>query len=142
MGAHVVWFWGSHWGWLAGLVNALFWLVVIVAAVLLLRRELPNLGSPYGSSSALRVLEERYARGEISREEFLQRRAVLLAPGAGPAAPAPPPAPPPRAPQPPAPGPPPAVAPPPEPGHGGGEPTIPLPPSPGAGPGGPEVGPA
>ena len=28
--------------------------------------------------SALRLLEERYARGEIGREEFLQRRADLL----------------------------------------------------------------
>jgi putative membrane protein len=29
------------------------------------------------SSPALRILEERYARGEISRDEFLERRAVL-----------------------------------------------------------------
>ena len=29
-------------------------------------------------SPALRVLEERYARGEIHRQEFLERRAVLL----------------------------------------------------------------
>jgi hypothetical protein len=27
--------------------------------------------------AALRVLEERYARGEISREDFQERRAVL-----------------------------------------------------------------
>ena len=29
-------------------------------------------------SDALRILEERYARGELEREEFLQRKADLL----------------------------------------------------------------
>jgi putative membrane protein len=57
---------------------AVFWVVVIVAAILLLRREVPNIRWPSGPSPALRLLEERYARGEISREEFLERRAVLL----------------------------------------------------------------
>ncbi|HEX9312162.1 MAG TPA: SHOCT domain-containing protein [Actinomycetota bacterium] len=65
-----------------------FWIVVIVAAILLLRREVPQLRLPEHHSPALRVLEERYARGEISREEFLERREVLLR---GASHPAPPP---------------------------------------------------
>jgi len=32
---------------------------------------------PKGPSSAMRLLEERFARGEIDREEFLERREVL-----------------------------------------------------------------
>jgi putative membrane protein len=76
-------FWFPAWGWIAALVSAIFWIAVIVAAILFLRREVPNLGRPLGPSHALRILEERYARGEISRDEFLERREVLLRTSAG-----------------------------------------------------------
>jgi putative membrane protein len=70
--------WGSHSFWISGLLNGVFWIVLIVVAVVLLKRELPHLGTRSNSSPALRLLEERYARGEISRDEFLHRRDVLL----------------------------------------------------------------
>jgi Short C-terminal domain len=41
------------------------------------------------AAPALRVLEERYALGEITREEFLERRAVLDRNGPDPAQSAP-----------------------------------------------------
>ena len=69
------WFWGF--GWIGALISILFWIGLIVVAVLLLQRELPNF-RPRNGSPALDLLEERYARGEIDRQEFLERRAVLL----------------------------------------------------------------
>jgi putative membrane protein len=64
-------------------------LALIVVGIILLVRGLnrhdhvhsgPPQGHPPGpgSTSALQVLEERYARGEIQREEFLQRKQDLL----------------------------------------------------------------
>ena len=41
-------------------------------------------GARGGNPEALRTLEERYARGEIERDEFLQKKADLLGPHAGP----------------------------------------------------------
>jgi putative membrane protein len=87
-----VWPFGPDWGVWGGLIAGLFWTVfwvaLIVVAVILVRRELPNLQGRFGGAPAVRLLEERYARGEISREEFLERRKVLMQPPA-PAAPPP-----------------------------------------------------
>jgi putative membrane protein len=75
-----MWWWGPDWGWPGALIGALFWIGIIVLVVFLLRGELPRLQDRLGGSPALRLLEERYAKGEISREEFLERRAVLAQP--------------------------------------------------------------
>jgi len=71
---------GPGWGLVWGLIWAAFWVGIIVVAVLILRHELPHMHHRFGEPPALRLLEERYARGEISREEFLERREVLLQP--------------------------------------------------------------
>lgn len=67
--------WGPGWGILAGLAWAAFWVLVILVVVGLVRGRSSVPGT--GSTQALRLLEERYARGEIGREEFLERRGVL-----------------------------------------------------------------
>jgi putative membrane protein len=82
--------WGAGWGLAWGLVSGVFWIALIVVAVLLLRHELPHMHHRYGEPPALRLLEERYARGEITREEFLERREVLLQSPPPPPAPSPP----------------------------------------------------
>ena len=58
---------GMGWWWLLG---AIFWIGVIVLIIWGVR-ELTRRGSSSSSgSSALDIARERYARGEISREEF------------------------------------------------------------------------
>ena len=82
--------WLDGWGVLVWLASAAFWILVIAGIVALLRS---HSGSG-GSRGALQILEERYARGEIPREEFLERRSVLTNPPHAAATP-PPQAPPP-----------------------------------------------
>jgi putative membrane protein len=67
---------GSWFGF-GGLLMLLFWVFVIagiVWLVLTLSRTQPRGGE---ESSALRILEERLARGEIDPEEFRVRRAAI-----------------------------------------------------------------
>jgi putative membrane protein len=58
-----------------GLLGLAFWILVIVAIVALVRGSRPAAHASGGP--AVQLLEERYARGEITREEFLERRTVL-----------------------------------------------------------------
>jgi putative membrane protein len=58
-----------------GFMGFTFWLLLVVLVVLLVRGTRTTARDPRGA--AVRVLEERYARGEITREDFLERRAVL-----------------------------------------------------------------
>ena len=62
--------WGSGLGIVWGLGMALFWIAVIAVIVVVLRAVA---GRPNGGAgrSALEVLEERYARGEITRDDSL-----------------------------------------------------------------------
>jgi putative membrane protein len=58
-----------------GFMGILFWIGLIGLIVLVVRGMRTPARDPGGP--AVRLLEERYARGEITREEFLERRAVL-----------------------------------------------------------------
>jgi putative membrane protein len=54
-----------------------FWVLVVMIIVGLVRGG----GGRGRTSSSVRILEERYARGEIDRDEFLERRRFLLGEG-------------------------------------------------------------
>lgn len=80
---------GSHWGmmgwensgfWPVGMI---IWLVVIVAIIALVCWAVSTLSSRdrYADTrrtSALDILEQRYARGEIGRDEYLQKKNDIL----------------------------------------------------------------
>lgn len=78
-----MWGGGMHgWGWV-GLALLALVLVLVAAAAVVLAVSLGRSGSKGepppvgGQSEADRVLDERYARGEIDEQEYLHRRAVL-----------------------------------------------------------------
>jgi putative membrane protein len=56
-----------------GLLSALFWIAFIAVLV----KYAANSRRPTSPRSALAILEERYARGEIDRDEFVERKSVL-----------------------------------------------------------------
>jgi putative membrane protein len=76
------WGWGMHpmiWGaWGVGmlLVMLAFWGLVITGLVLVVRW-LANQGRESRSDRALEILRERYARGEIGREELDAKKREL-----------------------------------------------------------------
>ena len=79
--------WGGHdygWGWGMGFGTisvVLFWVLVILGIVILVKWIVAGssgAGQP-PVKSALDILKERYARGEIGREEFEQKKRDLEA---------------------------------------------------------------
>ena len=76
-GMHPMWgLWGA-WGIGMMLFMLLFWGLVIVGVVLGIRWLLSQ-GKESRSDSALEILRQRYARGEINKEEFETRKRDLL----------------------------------------------------------------
>ena len=73
--------WGSGWGWGMGfgwIFMLLFWALIILGIVALARWIFSTGASGSGAGRPpLDILKERYARGEITREDFLERRDVL-----------------------------------------------------------------
>lgn len=76
MGPGMMGGWGM--GWLGMIFMMAFWILVIVGLVFLIKwliqstRGAKEVG--HGTSRALEILKERYARGEITKEEFEQMK--------------------------------------------------------------------
>lgn len=76
--------WGGEWGWghaiFGSLMMVLFWGGIILVIVLLVRWLGGGLGSqqmPPSGKTALDILKERFARGEIDKDEFEERKRLL-----------------------------------------------------------------
>ncbi len=72
-----MWDYGNMMGWGGGGFGMIIWFVILIAIVAgiiwLLRSGGGQLRLPR-RSSALDILEERYARGEINRDEYLEKK--------------------------------------------------------------------
>ncbi len=80
------WMGSNGWGWMGGtmLFGGLFWLVLlalgVVAVMWVVRTQgSGSTGSPSieRKSTALDILEERYAKGEIHRDEYVEKKRDL-----------------------------------------------------------------
>ena len=74
---HDGWGWGAGDFWLMVLFMALFWGALIGVGVWAVRQFRPREQRPGAGSDAMRILEERFARGEIDADEFQRRREIL-----------------------------------------------------------------
>ena len=74
--------WGYGMGWFGQIIMLAFWIAVIVGIVFLIRwlvlstRASGN--KTHSEDSALEILRKRYARGEIDKEEFEEKKKDLI----------------------------------------------------------------
>jgi len=61
-----------------GILGLIFWILIIIGLVLLIKYLWEGGGTRREQESALELLKKRYARGEISKEEFEEKKKDLL----------------------------------------------------------------
>lgn len=82
MGSGMMGDWGM--GWFGGIFMIIFWVLIIVGLVFLIKwlvqstKGHSNSGRIESSSRALDILKERYARGEINKQEFDEKKKDLI----------------------------------------------------------------
>lgn len=69
---------GFGWGPLGLIFTILFWGLIIWGLIALVRGLNKNGAGPRETNSALDILKSRYARGEIRKEEFEEKKKDLL----------------------------------------------------------------
>lgn len=80
--------WHSMWGWddpagvgwmLFSAMHVFWWVVMIAVAVVIFRTITGRSRGPWRRDSAMDILRQRYARGEIDAAEYEERRKQLAA---------------------------------------------------------------
>ncbi len=66
--------WGMGFGWIAMFI---FWVLVIVGVVFLVKSLVAGSGQRGTTETALDILKKRYARGEMTHEEYVRARDEL-----------------------------------------------------------------
>lgn len=61
-------FFGMHWIW---------WIIITILALLIFFDVIPNKLNPETLEDPLDILKKRFARGEIEKEEFEERKKIL-----------------------------------------------------------------
>ena len=73
---HPMWGMWGMWGFIMPVIMIIFWVLIIVGIVLGIRWLVTN-GKRQQADSALEILRQRYARGEIQKEEFEAKKRDL-----------------------------------------------------------------
>jgi putative membrane protein len=73
---------GYGMGWIGGIFMIVFWVAIIVGIIFLIRwlfvaSRTGAHGPAYGGDTALDILKKRYARGEIDKQEFEEKKKDL-----------------------------------------------------------------
>ncbi len=56
----------------------IFWILILIGLVLLIKYLWEHGGAKAGHESALEILKTRYAKGEISKEEFEEKKKDIV----------------------------------------------------------------
>ncbi len=79
----MMWGWGyggggSWFGWIGPLVMVLFWVAVVAGVAFFVRFLVRRTGTAEGEDSALEIVRKQYARGEITKAQFEEKRCDLV----------------------------------------------------------------
>ena len=70
-------------GWFGGIVMIVFWILILVGLIFLIKWLIQSTGRDKATGSignrSLEILKERYARGEIDKQEFERKKKDLSA---------------------------------------------------------------